>query len=186
MKRLSFWSMLMLMMMFANLSFAQVYSELDFIGRWQITDKIGKISGENYVNFGAFESVDFQVPNTISTHDTYNGTITKLSTGNYYDYKIKNLFVAQGNILHMDIYAPNGNYSCSVLFIIKSLTSDTMILESIDRGYSMRLEKSNTSKVSAIKEKAESSSDYYNLQGAKIKTLQKNNIYINNGKKIIK
>ena len=183
MKQLKFWSILMLMVIFTNATFAQTYSLLDIQGEWEIVEHKGKPNGS--LEIEKFTSITFELPPSIRTSQNYScGEMIK--SHGYYRYEIKNLFVTHGNLIQFQLVPPNPAYHYYLMLHISSLTSDTMVLESLQNDYSMILKRGSASNIPVIKEKAVNSNDYYNLNGVKVENPKENEIYINNGRKIIK
>lgn len=162
---------------FAALS-AQNYSELDLIGEWNLSEKNGSyfpltitklnVNDYSYIDGGYFGNKKIW------------GEIKSSS----FTWPIDDLFVSNGNILHITCYR-EGSPTTPFKFrlIIKSLESGVLTLTSIDGNVIMAFKKEDTTDMASAKEDDSDNDVYYNLQGMKINNLANQEVYIHNGKK---
>ena len=195
MKKMKIWSMILMLMM-SNVTLAQVYSELDLEGLWIVEDVIGEgnYTSQVFRKTTLYDTeFEFKLPNAISTYSDVNYGKYKLYffstvTGRKVQasYTICNVSISSNNVLRMKLYGSN-NSVYFLTFIISSITSDSMVWTSLDGGTKVTFRKTNTaSNVSENINAPKHPNDYYNLQGVKVEKPKENEVYINNGKKIIK
>lgn len=169
---------------FAALS-AQNYSELDLIGEWELSEGYGLIDA--YLRI-----IKLNVNGISSIYGSQASDLNQIwgeldSGSRDITYLIEDIFVANGNILHMTInrnISPNSKPR-KIRIIIKSIDSGVLTLSSIDGNYTIILKKSDPTNVAPAKTEISNNNVNYNLQGMEINSLDNHEVYIHNGKKYI-
>jgi len=170
---------------FAALS-AQNYSELDLIGEWELSE------GNGYFDEHFLRIIKLNVNDISSIYGSQASNLNQIwgeldSGSPGITYLIEDIFVANGNILHMTINRKQSPTSKpgKIRLIIKSIDSGVLTLSSIDGNYTIILKKSDPTNVAPAKTEISNNNVNYNLQGMEINSLDNHEVYIHNGKKYI-
>lgn len=181
MERIKVWSILMLFMIIPLRSSAQVYTELDLIGKWTLTETTGD---PNFLT-----GFDFIIPKPKLYSDNDYDNRSKMyykSTFSVMELALYDLLVTTGNIMHFKTrikHYGSGYTDYSYVLKIKTLTSNQMVLMSLDGNETWTFQRTTSSNTNALQMKEETNDDYYNLQGVKIDHPKENELYIQSGKK---
>ena len=161
-------------------SSAQVYTELDLIGKWTLTETTDD------ANFLAGFDFIIPKPKLYSEYDYDNRSkMYYKSTFSVMELALYDLLVTTGNILHYRTHR-SGTSDFSYVFKIKTLTSNQMVLMSLDGNETWTFQRTTSSNTNALQMKEDTNNDCYNLQGVKIDHPKENELFIQSGKKIIK
>ena len=180
-----------------SVAMSQEYSELDIIGKWDVSETYGEYK-ETYNSYGSvakcpinnilyFEFYDNSSAFEDSYYESerfYYGSIRiKYATYNS-DMPIVHCFVANGNILHIrGLYAYGKSNIKNFRFKIVSLSGSRMELSTLDNSLIFVLTKaSQSSSLNASQMNEDSVSATYNLMGVKEDNPQRG-IHIYKGEK---
>lgn len=170
---------------------AQTYDETELLGKWDVTSMTGQVN--NFVI--SFESL--YLGDTLLTGDEFGwalvpGYLTNVkiyedgesynpqNTFTYEVYPFDDFFISNNNKLHIC----NPESSNQIRLVIKEWANDVMKLESYDGKTKIELRK-DKSAVKSVNAETPRDEAIYNIQGHKVKHIEKGNIYINNNRKFI-
>lgn len=140
--------------------------ETDLIGKWVVSSVSGNYPYDNsrYPTQFSFSS---------------DGSFQE-NRGNGYYEQFRAFFITNGNKLH--ITSGYYNFNAEVFIIDEYYSNGYLTLKSLDRTFTMYLNKAPSS-VNATRQEVKSDSTIHNLQGMKIDKPE--GVYIQNGKKFV-
>lgn len=176
-----------LMLLFASVctlcALAQTYDETDLVGKWNVTSMTGNVN--NCII--SFESIYFGDTRVVEDGDEWlcAGCLGECKTNDedgaiwtWTKMPIFDFFVSNNNKLHINAF--DGN----IRLVIKEWKDGVMKLETYDGKTKIELKK-DTSAVNSVVTETPDNRSIYDINGRKVRTTEKGNVYIKGRNKFI-
>lgn len=181
------------MLLFASVctlcALAQTYDETDLVGKWNVTSMTGNVN----IRIISFESIYFGDTRVVEDGDEWlcagyigecksndldleePGAIETWSRMPIFDF-----FISNNNKLHLNTFVGSNE----IRLVIKEWKDGVMKLETYDGKTKIELKK-DTSAVNSVVTETPHNTSIYDINGRKVRTTEKGNVYIKGRNKFI-